>query len=142
MKSTLANLLQNKLVVKIIILATFGVAYIFMMKNIGNGSICLFRNWTGLPCPGCGLTHAGFALLKGNFVLAWHYNATIFIAIPLLITPFIKNSKIKTALTYLYILAITVILGYYVYRMVTIFPHGDYPMVITPNSILEQLINF
>ena len=37
-------------------------------------TICLFKNITGLPCPGCGLTHSFCALGKGDFGAAFGYN--------------------------------------------------------------------
>src|SRR5262245_32841748 len=38
-------------------------------------SICAFKNVTGLPCPGCGLTHSFCALGKGDLAtaFAWHW---------------------------------------------------------------------
>jgi hypothetical protein len=38
-------------------------------------SVCLFKDLTGLPCPGCGLTHSFCALAKGSLVRAFGYNA-------------------------------------------------------------------
>lgn len=38
-------------------------------------TLCPFRALTGLPCPGCGMTHAFIALGHGNLAAAWHYNA-------------------------------------------------------------------
>jgi Protein of unknown function (DUF2752) len=35
---------------------------------------CGFKNITGLPCPGCGLTHSFCALAKGNIVDACGFN--------------------------------------------------------------------
>ena len=37
-------------------------------------TLCPFRAFTGLPCPGCGMTHAFVALGHGNLAAAWHYN--------------------------------------------------------------------
>jgi hypothetical protein len=37
-------------------------------------TLCGFRNMTGLPCPGCGLTHSFCALAKGSFGDAFAFN--------------------------------------------------------------------
>jgi hypothetical protein len=35
---------------------------------------CPFLNVTGLPCPGCGMTRASLALLRGDWAEVWHLN--------------------------------------------------------------------
>lgn len=37
-------------------------------------TICGFKNFTGLPCPGCGLTHSFCALAKGDVGEAFEFN--------------------------------------------------------------------
>lgn len=37
-------------------------------------TICMFKNITGLPCPGCGLTHSFCSIGKGDFTSAFSYN--------------------------------------------------------------------
>jgi hypothetical protein len=37
-------------------------------------TICGFKNVTGLPCPGCGLTHSFCALGKGDIAGAFYFN--------------------------------------------------------------------
>lgn len=37
-------------------------------------TICGFKNFTGLPCPGCGLTHSFCALGKGEVTDAFAFN--------------------------------------------------------------------
>jgi hypothetical protein len=37
-------------------------------------TICGFKNFTGLPCPGCGLTHSFCALGKGDVMSAFGFN--------------------------------------------------------------------
>jgi hypothetical protein len=37
-------------------------------------TVCGFKNFTGLPCPGCGLTHSFCALGKGEIADAFGFN--------------------------------------------------------------------
>lgn len=37
-------------------------------------TVCAFKNFTGLPCPGCGLTHSFCALGKGEVADAFGFN--------------------------------------------------------------------
>lgn len=37
-------------------------------------SVCLFYHWTGLPCPGCGLTRSFVCLGHGDFLGALHWH--------------------------------------------------------------------
>lgn len=46
---------------------------------------CLFHELTGLECPGCGSQRMLHALLHGNIIEAWHYNALFVAMIPILI---------------------------------------------------------
>lgn len=40
----------------------------------GHFTICGFRHLTGLPCPGCGLTHSFCSIGKGDLPSAFSYN--------------------------------------------------------------------
>lgn len=46
---------------------------------------CAFHEITGYDCPGCGSQRMLHALLHGDFAAAWHANAFIICAAPLLI---------------------------------------------------------
>ncbi|MCW8133624.1 MAG: DUF2752 domain-containing protein [Planctomycetota bacterium] len=37
-------------------------------------SVCWFKNQTGFPCPGCGLTRSFVAISHGDLPAAWHFN--------------------------------------------------------------------
>ncbi|PXV63313.1 uncharacterized protein DUF2752 [Dysgonomonas alginatilytica] len=77
-----------------------------------NSTICVFKNLTGIPCPGCGLGRATLALFNGNFIQSFHYHIlgmplTIFIVISLicLLTDTIRGkevfiSKINSLITW------------------------------------------
>lgn len=55
--------------------------------------VCWFKNTTGLPCPGCGLTRSFIAISHGDLPSAWHFNPFGFLfyalAIALVLWPFL-----------------------------------------------------
>lgn len=64
-------------------LALFGLAAlfaVFLTSVLFNPpereyfTVCGFKNFTGLPCPGCGLTHSFCALGKGQIAGAFGFN--------------------------------------------------------------------
>ena len=87
---------------------------------------------TGLPCPGCGLTHSGLALLRGEIVESLGYHALL---VPYVITiaansipfDFFAVNWFRSRRWIWTILICSI--GYYAVRMVLFFPGGPYPMV-------------
>jgi hypothetical protein len=57
------------------ILAYFAVAF-YVMGKTGIG--CVFVEFLGIPCPGCGMTRALRALLRLDLAAAFSYNPLIF----------------------------------------------------------------
>ena len=45
---------------------------------------CVFLSLTGWQCPGCGSQRAIHSLLHGDLASAWHYNAALLVALPVL----------------------------------------------------------
>ena len=62
-------------------LVFFGVGWIGLPSG-ASFSVCAFRHFTGIPCPGCGLTRAMAALARGEVLLAlqFHPMAPLFAA--------------------------------------------------------------
>ena len=54
--------------------AVFMVSLLFTLPEGQYFTICGFKNFTGLPCPGCGLTHSFCALGKGEITAAFSFN--------------------------------------------------------------------
>ena len=59
--------------------------------NFASPSICIFKNFFGYPCSGCGLTRACGMLISCDFISAWKTNPIIFIIIPWFSYLFIKG---------------------------------------------------
>jgi len=62
------------------LLVLAGLSVVFIVSAILKPSageyftVCGFKNFTGLPCPGCGLTHSFCALTKGDLSSAFSFN--------------------------------------------------------------------
>ncbi|HIX91233.1 MAG TPA: DUF2752 domain-containing protein [Candidatus Agathobaculum pullicola] len=46
---------------------------------------CPVQHFTGVPCPGCGLSRAVFALLRLDFWTAFRYNPMIYVLLPVVL---------------------------------------------------------
>ncbi len=57
------------------ILGAIGVCLWVPIGWVEQTPLCLFRLLTGFDCPGCGLTRAFFALLKGDLYSVYRLNA-------------------------------------------------------------------
>lgn len=55
-----------------------------LLSQVGLGIPCLFHLFTGLDCPGCGVTRMLASLAAGDFVGAWHSNPALLALSPVL----------------------------------------------------------
>jgi hypothetical protein len=70
-----------------VIAAWLGLALAIATPPHGTGfSVCWFKNCTGLPCPGCGLTRSLSCGLHGMFLESLHYHPMGLLILFLLIT--------------------------------------------------------
>lgn len=118
------------------------IAYFFVGKNFLY-SLCPTVVITGFPCPGCGMTRAVFAVLRGDFVRAWQLHPFVYVLIIYVVTfafrRYILQKEVKSMAKYLIVIAVAMI-GYYIFRMVKYFPQ-EAPMTYYYGSILYRLIN-
>lgn len=64
---------------KELILAVVILLIILICSLCGHGVPCVFEKFTGLLCPGCGITRMFLALLSFDFVTAFYSNQLVFI---------------------------------------------------------------
>lgn len=86
-------------------------------------SVCIYKNITGYPCPGCGMTRSTISLFRGDFLQSLMWNPLAIIVNIMAITALIwmlydlitnkpsfdKISKIKLHPIYLIIIALIVL---------------------------------
>jgi hypothetical protein len=53
--------------------------------------VCLFHQFTGLNCPGCGSLRALHHLTHGEFAAAFHSNPLLMVALPMLVLALIRR---------------------------------------------------
>jgi len=73
-----------------------GMLYAVFIKITGISIHCLFREITGLKCPGCGITTFFMNMFRGDVKTAISANPSLVIVLPLLgavlISVYVKNS--------------------------------------------------
>lgn len=80
---------------------------------------------TGYPCPGCGMTRAVIALLKGDFYRAYQMHAFVYVLIVYAILFVIWRYGLKKDLLWIKrigVLILAAMVVYYAYRMINLFP--------------------
>ena len=105
-------------------------------------SLCPSVVLTGLPCPGCGLTRAAFAVLRGDFLRAWELHPFIFvIGIYIVAYCIMRYALLKdTNIMNKWLLGILIaLLVFYVYRMIRFFP-DEAPMNYYYGSVLYNIL--
>lgn len=113
----------------------------FLTLHFLADSSCPVVMVTGYPCPACGLTRAGIALLSGQFLTALSVNACIYplalLAMLFLTRRYLLLKSTKQLKVYLIVVMVGMIF-YYIYRMATQFP-GDPPMSYYQGNFLRFL---
>lgn len=69
------RLLRRRLLLFFGLAAYFGAVYLLFPLL---GIRCVFLDFLGFPCPGCGMTRAALALLRLDVAAAWGYHPLVF----------------------------------------------------------------
>lgn len=103
---------------------TFLCVYFWFDPSTSLFPRCPFLSLTGYLCPGCGSQRALHALLHGDVVAAWHFNALMVLFIPLvMILVLAEFCRKKHPLFYMKVnsryniwAVVSVILGWWILR--------------------------
>lgn len=115
-----------------------GIALYILITRLVFGRCCPFQIFCGLPCPGCGLLHAGVELLMLRFSSAWQINPCIYLwtALIVLYAVHFVTGRLsgKVLFGLMTVICLVTIVVYFV-RMLTVFP--SYPMDFYPDNLLH-----
>lgn len=109
--------------------------YLYLIQKIF-GAVCWVRLAFGFPCPFCGITRAAGLFLKGDFAGAFQmhamfYPVLLFLPFYAFCKYFVKNgSKIIKRYVIIFLIVTT---GYYVYRIVYLYPEQE-PVIYYPDN--------
>lgn len=118
------------------------IAYCIVM-HILFGKVCPMVLVTGFPCPACGTTRAGLALLTLHWDEAWQLNGVIFLIAAFVMYFFFCRYILQCKCYGCFFIIIAIIVCYlmlYFYRMIYIFP-SEPPMEYYTNNLLSYLKN-
>lgn len=137
-------LLKNRISLWLAVAAA-GAAFLLVSIWSGSGSLCLVRVYTGLPCPGCGLAHAGLALMRGDVAAAFRFHP-LWPLIPLYLAVLAcrRNRKVEAVYSGRWFHPALLALFIFVFaaRVALLFPGGAYPMVYEQGNVLMKLLSY
>lgn len=107
---------------------------------------CPIRLTLGVPCPGCGITRAFIEVFKGNILEANKYHPfwlpIIFLFVAFVIIRYFtkedKQKKLYKALEIAVIVVGLLMIAFYIYRMITVFPDAE-PMVMDDRGLIPWI---
>ncbi len=129
--------------IKLIVFGFAIAVYAIFAYAFGNESICIFKVYAGMPCPGCGMTRAFLSLFEGHLHEAffWHPLWPIVILGPMVywvLDQRPNRSHKKNLLIWgIFIAFVTV----YAYRLYLYFPEQA-PMDYNSHSIFSQIFAY
>lgn len=116
----------------------------FVFLKIFLHSLCPVVLVTGFPCPGCGLTRAGFRILHLDFYGAFKIHPFIYGVIVLAVIfaaeRYIIQTKKMAVTTWFGCFMIVGMVVFYIYRMVCYFPDVP-PMTYYRHNLLQNLVD-
>ena len=104
---------------------------------------CPIKQFTGLPCPGCGLTRGCLSLMRLDFSSAVHWHPLCFIVPPVGLMYVLKDTRPGRrfwSCAPLLAALIVLIIAVYIWRMATMFPIAP-PMDFNENAVFVKFVH-
>ena len=101
---------------------------------------CVFKNFFGIPCPGCGMTRAHLAALRLDWKEAFSFHPLWPFALPLVGLNFFLRGE-SSILRKCNLVFVILFVGVYLVRMVLLFPDTP-PMEYNEDCLVRRIFLF
>ncbi|TYQ18026.1 UNVERIFIED_CONTAM: uncharacterized protein DUF2752 [Acetivibrio alkalicellulosi] len=128
---------MKKIIIILLLIGSISIVAGFITDR----SVCLFLNFTGIPCPSCGMTRAFISLFRGDLAGAFNYHPLFIMPAAIVIINHKKIRSNKVLYNRLILLFIVILLAVYVIRLIMLFPDSE-PLVFYSDGLLPKLFNF
>ncbi len=134
--------LKKEIIVAVLFFIAAAAGGIAVYMLTGSHSGCIFRNLTGLPCPGCGTGRSAIALLGGDFIRSWKYNPNILILLASLPCGIFLVRRKAPAVQRRILAAsiLIIILALYVLRLAFYCSRADFGMDGNPDALPGKVL--
>jgi hypothetical protein len=124
------------------LLAIITCGYLASIRWFSATTLCIFKNVTGLPCPGCGLTRSAVAFFHLNFQESFRYHPLLLLVVGVVVLFFLslKRKKYWELLQkkWFWVSVLSVFAATYMIRMLLYFPRTP-PMDFESRSLFTCL---
>lgn len=117
------------------------IIFYILLYLAGIHTTCYIKAFTGIPCPGCGMTRAYLSLLQGNIKGAFYYHPLFLLPPALVILMLLSYWKHFKIAKWIWFILLLVIIGTYVVRMILMFPKVA-PMDFYGGAFLPKIYHF
>nr|WP_136479594.1 DUF2752 domain-containing protein [Acetivibrio thermocellus]THJ77178.1 DUF2752 domain-containing protein [Acetivibrio thermocellus] len=104
--------------------------------------LCLFKNFFGIPCPGCGMTRAYLSLVKFDLTSAFYYHPLFLLPGLIAVVVVFRNNRFlgrlyRNNILWCCVLAVFVLV--WIVRLVLFFPDIP-PMNYNSQALIPRLL--
>ena len=121
---------------EVFILSFCIILYIFICSILNIG--CPILYFTGIPCPGCGMTRACIELLHLHFIEAFYFHPLIYFVPPYCVLYFYLKNKGHNSNILLYIFAVVFIATYLIR---TLFSNNPVISINIKDGLIYRLLS-
>ncbi|NBH84470.1 DUF2752 domain-containing protein [bacterium C-53] len=133
------NKKKNSIILILLLLLALSFLTWVLYHITGVNTGCITKAFTGLPCPGCGMTRAWLSVFHLDFQSAFFYHPLFLLPVLIVLLLFLETVCHIKMPGWFYIISLALLLCVYIIRMSLYFPNTE-PMAFDQNAYLPRFI--